>query len=969
MTSRKKLIEHSLPLDAINAASSREKSVRHGHPSTLHLWWARRPLAACRAVLFAQLVDDPEGWPEVFRDEDAQDRERRRLHRVIEDMVEWPKSDRRDHDRFDRAIKAARFEIVRSLAREQNLEMPDKSDVKGVLAFLEAHAPPVYDPFCGGGSIPLEAQRLGLRAFGSDLNPVAVLITKALIEFPPRFSGLAPVHPDPGRDTGLQGHQWKGAQGLAEDVRWYGAWMREQAKQRIGHLYPKAELNGGDEATVIAWLWARTVASPDPAVGGAHVPLASSFVLSAKRGKEAIVVPVIDGSAQDGWRFEVKGKALTKEDIATAKSGTKSGRGSNFVCVRSGSSIGAAYIKAEGKAGRMGARLMAVVADGKSGRVFLSPSSAHEVAAIVDRPEVPEIAQAVPEKLTGGTCFGYGLDRFDKLFTPRQLTALTIFSDLVEEVREKVVEDANKSHALVIRNDEKRLSDNGAGPSAYADTVATYLGMLVSQVTNQSSSICGWNAPNTQMRSVFARQAIPMVWDFAESNIFSTSTGSFHNMWERMVKGLASLQMNETSGFAFLNDARSSKTSDLRVLSTDPPYYDNIGYADLSDYFYVWLRKSLKSFHPDLFRRIQTPKDDELVATPHRHGGSDGADAFFLSGMEGALAEIRASSAELPVTIFYAFKQSEIDAEGILSPGWAAFLDAVIRNGLRVDGTWPVRTEKPGRVVSIGANALASSVVLVCRKREDDAPTTSRRDFQRELRVEMEEALRDQQATIPLPDRRQAAIGPGIGVFSKYRCVREADDSEMTVATALALVNREIDAILAEGTEALDAETRFALEWYARNGFSGGRSGDAISALQGFNLSEAVMNRSGLFRARSGSAKLLTREEMVDENPNWSPGDDDTPTAWEMAQHLARVHGAQDGGIEAAGRMLAQRPDAGPDVLLVAERLYDMDNNRGRAAEALVWNELQADWQQILAAADRAREEGYASPAQGEMHV
>src|ERR1700688_1148083 len=304
---RKKLIEVSIPLEAINVASAREKAIRHGHPSTLHLWWARRPLAACRAVLFAQLVDDPSSWPDRFPTENDQDAERKRLHKVIERLVPWEASN-------DEAIlNEARWEIARSVAWGQGEEPPPNDDGKAILDYLQTKAPPVYDPFCGGGSIPLEAQRLGLRAYGSDLNPVAVLISKALVEIPPKFAGKPPVNPKAQAEL-KRGGKWngKGAQGLAEDVRYYGQWMRDEAEKRIGHLYPKAKLPDGSEATVIAWLWARTVRSPDPAARGAMVPLVSSFMLSTKDSKKTWVEPVIDPAAPEGYRFEVKTGALPK---------------------------------------------------------------------------------------------------------------------------------------------------------------------------------------------------------------------------------------------------------------------------------------------------------------------------------------------------------------------------------------------------------------------------------------------------------------------------------------------------------------------------------------------------------------------------------------------------------------------------------------------------------------------------------
>ncbi len=968
-TGRKKLIEHSLPLEAINRASAREKSVRHGHPSTLHLWWARRPLAACRAVLFAQLVDDPSAWPDRFPTPDDRRHERLRLHRVIEEMVEWPKSDPKDQARFNRAIEAARWEIARSVAWGLGEEPPATQDPQAVIAYLQEKGPPVYDPFCGGGSIPLEAQRLGLRAYGSDLNPVAVLITKALIEFPPKFAGLAPVHPDVAQDTDLAGRQWQGAQGLAEDVRRYGRWMRDEAEKRIGHLYPKATLPDGSEATVIAWLWARTVASPDPALKGAHVPLVSSFVLSSKKGKEAIVNPVKDPAARDGWRFTVKTGGVTAEELAVAKNGTKTARGANFSCLLSGSSIAASYIKGEGQAGRLSARLIAIVAEGNRGRIYVSPDREHEQAAETSKPVAPDLEQNLPNDPRNFWTVDYGLRQWADLFTPRQLTALTTFSDLVAEARARVLQDANRAERFRdLARPDTPLADGGTGPTAYADAVATYLGIAVSKLSDAQSSVTRWKPSMDQAIGTFGRQAIPMVWDYPESNTFSGMAGDYSTTILNMMRILDSDAFSTPSFVRIRNAADCRDEEEITVFSTDPPYYDNIGYADLSDYFYVWLRRSLRPIHPDLFRRLLTPKAEELVATPYRHGGKDQAEQHFMEGMSAALHAMRNASDGLPLAVYYAFKQSEIAQDGVFSPGWTAFLQAVVDSGLQVDGTWPVRTELSNRMIASGTNALASSVVLVCRARPEDAPSTSRRDFLRELKPIMRAAIEAHQRTgIPLPDRRQAALGPGIGIFSKYAAVREVDDSRMSVATAHGLINREIDEVLNEGSEALDSESRFALDWFALNGYRNvrGGAGIAIGMLMGLNLSEAQINRSGLFRARGGDAKLLERGEMQQD---WRPSTDETFTVWEMAQHLARVFLAQEGGTEAAGRILAEGRDTASEVLLVAERLFAMATDRGEAEEALVWNQLQTAWPDIERAADRAEEAGIGrAPTQAEL--
>ena len=603
---------------------------------------------------------------------------------------------------------------------------------------------------------------------------------------------------------------------------------------------------------------------------------------------------------------------------------------------------------------------MAIVAEGGRSRVYLEPTAEHEAVAKTDRPSLPEVAHGLPNDPRNFWTLEYGLDSFESLFTARQLLALKCFSDLIAEAREQAYGDATKFLPCGNRHHEVSLAEGGLGAKAYSEVVATYLSFALSKLADRGSSICTWFHQRDSTRPTFARQSIPMSWDFAELNTLMKGTGSFLGaaMWTAESLEAVPAAGGVGTGFS-ISAPKNNFPVRPSVISTDPPYYDNIGYSDLSDFFYVWLRSSLREVFPDLFRRVLTPKTEELVATPYRHGGREGAEHHFMSGMADALSAMKDASGNRPLAIYYAFKQSETREAGILSPGWAAFLSAVIRSGLCVDGTWPVRSELSNRMIASGTNALASSVVLVCRKREENAHIVPRRDFLRELKITMRDAIESQAEVIPLPDRRQAAIGPGIGVFSKYRAVREPDDSEMTVATALTLINREVDAILAEGTEALDLETRFALEWYGQHAFAEvkGGAGQAIAQLNGFNLSEAAINRSGIGRIRGGDAKLLTREEMAAAHrerhgKDWHPHDDDTPTAWEMAQHLARVLNAEDGGIDAAGRLLAAKPDAASDVLLVAERLFDMESRRN-PQEALVWNELQQAFPEIRDAAER----------------
>jgi putative DNA methylase len=775
----KKLIEVALPLDAINKACAREKSIRHGHPSTLHLWWARRPLAAARAVIFAQMVDDPSSHPDIFRTEKAQEKERQRLFRIIEDLVLW------ENTTEEKVLQPARDEIWNSW-RATCAENADHPRAKEL--FDRNKLPAFHDPFAGGGALPLEAQRLGLEAYASDLNPVAVLINKAMIEIPPKFAGTPPVNPETRENTTLIQKDWKGAQGLAEDVRYYGQWMRDEAEQRIGHLYPKVEVTAamvkmrpdlkqyaGQKLTVIAWLWARTVKSPNPAFAQVDVPLASTFMLSTKAGKEAYVEPVIEAG---GYRFTVKvGKP---KDAEGAKNGTKLSR-ANFACLMSGTPVSGDYIKAEGKAGRMGVRLMAIVAEGDRGRVYLAPTPEMEAIALTAQPTWRPEGE-IPKRMTGGNCTPYGLTTWGDLFTPRQLVALTTFSNLVQEARERVQRDAL---AAGLPADPKPLRDGGTGATAYAEAVGVYLAFALSKALTRNCTQTVWYTDRDSTMAGFSRQAIPMTWDFAEVNPLLEGTGSIAATacWvAEVLEG--SLATGGPVSHASQLDAAQAILTPSPVVSTDPPYYDNIGYADLSDFFYVWLRRSLRPAFPELFATLAVPKTEELVASPYRHGNKERAEAFFLDGMTQAMHRLADQThPAFPLTIYYAFKQSETKSgAGTASTGWETFLDAVIRAGLSVSGTWPVRTEQPHGLRVIEANALASSVVLVCRPRAASAPTATRREFVTALKAELPQALAHlQRGNIAPVDLAQAAIGPGMAVYTRYAKVLDAEGKPLTV--------------------------------------------------------------------------------------------------------------------------------------------------------------------------------------------
>ena len=971
----KKLIEVTLPLKAINAAAAREKSIRHGHPSTLHLWWARRPLAAARAVLFAQLVNDPggqRGWDsrKGITKEKAQ-QERERLFKIIEDLVLWPNTPELQK-RFDAAVAAARREIERSW--RETCEMNP-----GEPGFDPDKLPAFHDPFAGGGAIPLEAQRLGLEAYASDLNPVAVLINKAMIEIPPRFAGRAPIGPEPGGASrpgepyqstfsGVAAQRdWPGASGLAEDIRRYGAWMREEAKKSIGHLYPKVKITKamaegrpdlkryvGRDLTVIAWLWARTVKSPHPNFADCDVPLVSSFVLSSKDGKEVWLEPIVDGK---NWRFVVR----IGKPPQGATNGTKSGRGANFKCILSGAELGSDYLREEGCAKRTGQRLFAVVLEGDRGRVFIEPQLGMETLAQSAKP-IWRPASKLPDDPRNFWTPNYGLTTYGDLFTDRQLVALNTFLDLVQEARGKVLADAKSAFWA---DDGVRLADGGSGPTAYADAVTMYLGMTVSRLSEQFNTGCRWKESKTQVVGVFGRQAIPMVWDFAENNIFNNAAGDFGTSLASLTDAIQSLPCG-TQGAVSQADAQTQIVSQGKIVSTDPPYYDNIAYADLSDFFYVWMRRGLRSIYPELFAGIDTPKEEELVALRYRHGDENKAEAFFLDGMTATMKNLAAQAhPAFPVTIYYAYKQSESSSAGTGNAGWETFLEAVIRAGFQIVRTWPMRTELSNRPIASGTNALASSIVLVCRKRSSNEKVGDRREFLKALRERMPEALEEMEggegkiAQVSPVDRPQAVIGPGMEVFSSFSEILNADGSRMTVHDAILEINRWLDP---DG--GFDPETQFCRDWFRAQGWGEGPSGDAITMAQGQGLAVNAVIDAGVLRSRGGKTALIHWRDYPED---YDPTRDRHRPAWEVCHHLVRIH--QKRGSGAAGAFLALVQEQGEAARRLSYQLHTLCERKGLAEDARPYNELVAAWDDIAAAAAKAIAAAPKKPKQEQLQL
>jgi putative DNA methylase len=911
----KKLIEVSLPLPEINDASSYDKMPGIGpHPKGIHHWWARLPLPAARAVLFASVVDDPEAHPEKYPTEEAQNVERERLFGLLRQLME-----KRLHEAPEVYTKA-------------QAEM---------LKHCEGKLPAVFDPFAGGGSIPLEANRMGFETHAGDLNPVAVLLNKCNIELAPRWIDHAPINPEERRQIG-GGGAWRGTDGLAADIRYFGCIVHERTFKTIGHLYPKARLpkqTKGTDATVIAWIWARTVASPNPATRGAHVPLMNTFWLSSKKGAEAWLEPIVDKATRT-YRFEVK--TGSPKDRAAVSSGTKAGRG-GFKCLLSDDPIPFNYIRAQGQKDALGEILVAIIAEGGRGRIYLPASDEQLDAARSAKPAgYPETY--LPEQALGFRIQNYGVHHHWQMFTPRQLTALVKLSESVRAVFSDIICEAMTAGMTQSDSEE------------YAKAIVTFLALALDRCASFNNRFCRWNGNQTVF--IFTRQAIPMLWDFSEANIMGERAVCWHTAYNICADAVATIASNNKSPASASQIDAASGASGINnlLVSTDPPYYDNIGYAALSDFFYVWLRPMLGSLYGDLFSTVLVPKQPELTASPERFGGDKNkAKEHFESGFRLAFTALRQKmDPRFPLTVYYAFRQDDESGESAeeedidtidSTTGWETLLEALISSGFQITATWPVRASFSWRMRALSSNALASYIVLACRPRPDDAPQISSVQFRQELKGKLPTALRHlQQGNIAPVDFAQAAIGPGMAIYSRYSGILESSGKNMPVRAALGIINQTLTEVLRELEDDFDADTRWAIAWFEEHGFSAGDYGSAEVLSKAKATSVSGLGQVGIVQSKGGKVRLLRPEELPTD---WTPAAEHRLTVWGMTHHLLRVYHHEKAGDEATAALLRMLGSNGEVARELAYRLFKIAENKKFASEAQSYNSLVLGWPEI----------------------
>lgn len=898
---KKKLIEVSIPLDIINDASAYDKMPGIGaHPKGIHHWWARLPLPSARAILFASLVDDPSSNPEQFPTEETQEKERERLFEIIRKLCQ-----KKIHTR-------------QNVFEEAHQE---------ILKHCNGQLPTVLDPFAGGGSIPLEGMRLGLPVQASDLNPVAVLINKAQLEILPQFANQKPINPESQKTIHLT--KWELGKGLAEDLRYYGNWINEEAKKQIGHYYPKAKV-GNKEQNIITWIWARTIKCPNPACG-CDMPLVRSFILSSKKKPNFYSTPILK---RNGEGNEVLGYEVLQgtPDIK----GTTNRSGATCVCCNEAVKLN--DLREYGRKYGYGQKLIALVIEAKRGKTYISPDENQERLALSIENNNDFLDQKLPTNPRWFSPPLYGLTEYKELYSPRQLLGLSTLNHLIGDIGEKIVSDG--------------------GSDDYAKAIRTLLVMIGDRMADFNSSICTWNNSNEKVMHVYGRQAIPMVWDYGEANLLGDAVGAWKTCYEYVADCVEVILTKESSvqSAKQYNAAKYKFSEKSFIISTDPPYYDNIGYSDLSDFFYVWLRKGLTAQYPELFGTVLVPKMEELVASDFRYGSKEAAKDHFEGGFKEAFGNFKKGiDPRFPLTVYYAFKQDENDdgndeieegsKEISLSTGWETLLESLVSTGFQIVATWPIKASQKWRMVAMGTNALTSYIVLACRPRPENATSITRREYLQILKRELPDAIEVLQRSNLAPvDMAQATIGPGMGIYSRYNQIMEQDGTPMTVRTALSLINKALGEILAEQEGDFDTETRWALSWFEQMQFSAGEFGDANALALAKNTAVNALVQAGIVKAGGGKVQLIARAELSD---NWDPENDTRVVVWEMTQHLIKQ--LQEKGETGAARLYKKIGSKADVARELAYHLFTLCEKKGWTQEAQAYNSLVLSWNQIVA--------------------
>lgn len=868
MTPRKKLIEVALPLEAINAACKADKDRKTGHIRNIHKWFAPMPLPALRALIFASVVDAPESEDDLEV-----------LLGEVADLVE--------------SGPVPPPATILASARNRVRESLRGTDLR------------ILDPFCGGGSTLVEAQRLGLPAEGSDLNPIPVLIATSLTSIPPRHRGTRSL-----TNPALVASP-ESLDGFLEDVRHYAHRIRSRVLDETGAMYPTAP--NGDR--VIYWWWAHAVPSPDPAFRGCLTPLTTTWWLSRRSGEQCHLVPHADASNRT-MRFSI------------ANSG-EAAEASKSRCLFSDSPISYEYVREQAQRGHLHHMLLAYASDGQAGRKYWIPdemsANAADVAAPTDLPELD-----IPENGLGVSVGNYSVKAWSQLFTPRQQLMLRAFSAAIADLPRAIKADG--------------------GSEDYAKDVTTVIGLCFGKLVQASSTIVRLNVrkgPSPKAEPAFARGDIQLNWDFAETNPFGGSVGDWNQVVTTSLRAYGLVDSTGPAAAVYQADARGAgeRHPGHYLIVSDPPYFAAIGYADLSEYFYYWLRMALRDVHPQLLSTLGVPKTTELIASPGRHGGRHAAAKYFVDGFTETFRRLaQVGSPQHPMVIVYAQQQKEQKASGVATTGWEAMLEAIIAADLSITGTWPIWGTGSARMRAHGSNSLASYIVMVCRPAAADRAAASRREFVATLRAELPQAIRHlQKGSVAPVDFAQAAIGPGMSVFTRYARVVDAEGQSLRVRDALSIINSALDEVLAEQEGDFDADSRWALAWFEQNGFGEGDYGVAETLSKAKNTSVDGLRQAGILASARGKVRLLKPSELPD---SWDPLTDTRLTTWEMVHHLIRAY--ESDGEAGAAALVAKLGGNAETARELCYRLYALSERKSRTAEATAYNALVQSWPEIV---------------------